>query len=152
MPRIKRDPRDWPTLNAWLFSIGFTKELLEKYTIYSALVDYFPGSVNGSHLVPTKEEIQKERSRLANTIKEFVPELVVPIGALSISYCLQQKIKHLVNVVGRKYFADPYGLYDKEVAIIPLPHPSGASTWRHKPENKLLLGSSLEILKKEIFT
>jgi uracil-DNA glycosylase len=151
MPRVKRDPHDWPSLNAWLFSMGFTRELLEVNTLYSALVNYFPGAVNGSHLVPTRQEIEKERPRLAETIKGFSPELVVPVGALSISYCLRQKVQPLVSLIGKKYFTDPYGLYGREVSVVPLPHPSGASTWRHKKENKVLLVNSLQVLKKEIF-
>lgn len=150
MPRAKRDPHDWPSLNQWLYSIGLTDELLRKNTLYSALVDYFPGAVNGSHIVPTREVIDKERDRLAKTIAAFSPELVVPIGRLSISHCLNEKVQPLINHIGKAYSANPYMLYDRELTVIPLPHPSGASTWRHNKENKRLLEKALILLKKNL--
>jgi uracil-DNA glycosylase len=150
MPRVKRNPHDWPSLNEWLYSIGLTDDWLRSNAWYSALVDYFPGAKNGSHVVPGGAEIMREQDRLAETIKSFEPEVVVPIGRLSIGYCLGQKKLPLVAVVGQKYTANPYGLYTKEVAIVPLPHPSGASTWKHKPEHKQLLALALRILKREL--
>jgi hypothetical protein len=38
----------------------------------------------------------------------------------------------------------------REVATIPLPHPSGASTWVFKPKNKILLNQAVCLLKKEL--
>ena len=151
MPRVKRNPHDWPSLNQWLYSISLTDELIRKYTLYSALVDYFPGAVNGSHNIPSKEEIGNERARLAKAITDFGPEIVIPIGRLSISYCLNQRVQPLTNHIGSIYFANPYGLYSKELTIIPLPHPSGASTWRHNSENKALLTKALQLLKSKLF-
>lgn len=151
MPRFKKDPHDWPSLNKWLFDIGLTIEQLRKNTLYSALVDYFPGSKNGSHLVPTGQEIVNERKRLHKTIKRFDPEIVVPIGSLSISYCLDMKILPLKKHIGKTYFLDPYLALGENRLIIPLPHPSGASTWKHSKENKLLLKEALNLLKSSIF-
>jgi len=151
MPRAKSHLHDWPTLNEWLYSIGFTDDKLRKYFFYSALVDYFPGSKNGSHITPTKVEIEKERKRLIKTIKEFNPEVVVPIGRLSISYCLNQKVLPLNEVVGKIYYSDPYKSLGVNKTIIPLPHPSGASTWYNKSENKILLQKVLKLLKLHVY-
>lgn len=150
MPRVKRDPHDWPSLNEWLYSIDLTDDLIKKNSLYSALVDYFPGAVNGSHVVPSTKDIEVERDRLSKTINDFKPELVVPIGRLSISYCLSEKVQPLVKHIGNRYNTNPYGLYKEDVPIVPLPHPSGASTWRHKAENKLLLKKALSLLKEEL--
>jgi len=150
MPRVKRYPHDWPSLNKWLYSIGISDDQIDKYFCYSALIDYFPGSKNGSHLVPTEEEIKKERLRLAKTIKDFNPELVVTIGKLSMEHCLRVEANLLKDVIGRKFNTDPYGLIGKKLDIIPLPHPSGASTWRHNPENKKLLNKALRLLKENL--
>lgn len=150
MPRTKEDPHDWPSLNQWLYSISLTDDLIRENIFYSALVDYFPGVANGSHIVPSKENIANERQRLKRTINDFKPELVVPIGRLSISYCLRQKVRPLVCDVGKIYTTNPYGLYIKELTVVPLPHPSGASVWRHKQENKRLLRKALSLLKKEL--
>jgi len=150
MPKVKRHPHDWLSLNQWLYSIGLTDELISKNFLYSALIDYFPGTMNGSHIVPTKDDIDKERDRLINTITSFNPEIVVPIGRLSISYCLNEKIKPLVENIGQIYITDPYLAMKNELIVIPFPHPSGASTWSYKKGNKILLRKALKLLKNEL--
>lgn len=152
MPNFKADPHYWPSLNAWHHSIGITEDQIKSYFLYTALVDYFPGyHEKGGHKVPTEIEIEKERKRLRKTISDFNPELIVTIGKLSLSYCLNQKIASLdKNYVGKTFKVDPYNLLSKELLVIPLPHPSGASTWRYKEGNQLLLQKALTILKKEL--
>lgn len=150
MPRVKRHPHDWPTLNTWLYSIGITQSQIETNFHYSALVDYFPGSKKGSHLVPTKEEINQEHPRLVQTINDFKPDLVVSIGKLSISHCLNKESINLNETIGELFYIDPYGAIGSELPVIPLPHPSGASTWRYKPDNAKLLVKALELLKSNL--
>ena len=150
MPRHKLHPHDWPSLNNWFYSIGLTNKDIEAWFYYSALVDYFPGSKNGSHLVPTPEEITKERPRLLKTIRDFDPEIVVPIGKLSLSCCLETKIGQLKDYIGQSYSVDPYRALGRPLTIIPLPHSSGASTWIHNPQHKLLLKKALRILKMNL--
>ena len=150
MPRFKKDLHDWQSLNSWLYSIKISDDQIKENFFYSALVDYFPGAEKGSHLIPTLAEIKKERSRLRKTIKDFDPQIVVTIGKLSLSHCLQNEINLLNEYIGKIYKIDPYGLFGKEILVIPLPHPSGASTWRHKPENRKLLLKALELLKSNL--
>lgn len=150
MPRKKSHLFDWPSLNKWLYSIGVTEKQIKEHFFYSALVDYFPGALNGSHIVPTKSDIKKERNRLIKTITDFSPQVVVPIGVLSISYCLDEKAQPLVDNVGKVFNVDPYKAVGKILPVVPLPHPSGASTWRHRPENKVLLNKALELLKTQL--
>jgi uracil-DNA glycosylase len=150
MPRSKKSLHDWPSLNSWLNSIGISDSQIKQNFYYSALVDYFPGSKNGSHRVPTEEEINRERKRLAKTIKDFDPEIIVTIGKLSLLHCLQTDVSLLKDFIGKTFQVDPYGLVGRKVVVIPLPHPSGASAWRHKPENKVLLGSALKLLKENL--
>lgn len=150
MPRFKRDLHDWPSLNSWLYSINIPHQQIRENFFYSALVDYFPGSKNGSHKIPTKEEVEKERERLINSIVAFNPEIVVPVGRLSISYCLAQKVLPLKENVGKVFYKDPYLALGSEKIIIPFPHPSGASTWYNKKENKELHLRSLLLLKENL--
>ncbi len=70
MPRVKRHLHDWPSLNGWLYSIGVTDEQTRENFMYSSLIDYFPGSNGGSHLLTTGEWIEKERERLVKTISQ----------------------------------------------------------------------------------
>ena len=151
MPAVKRHPHHWPSLNLWLYSIGLTDADIQENFLYTALVDYFPGYKNKSHRVPSKEEIKKERERLKKIINDFNPEIVVSIGKLSIANCLCVKEIVLSEHAGKSYTINPYNLYQKDITVIPLPHPSGASTWRYKKGNQILLQKALSILKKEIF-
>lgn len=150
MPRTKKDPHDWPSLNSWLYSINITDSQIKENFFYSALVDYFPGSKGGSHRVPSQKEVKRERRRLKNTINHFDPDIVVPIGRLSISYCLQTEKPSLNGCIGKTFVLNPYGLMVREILIIPLPHPSGASTWHKKPSNKKLVKKALKILKENL--
>lgn len=150
MPRNKEDLHDWKSLNLWLYSIGITDEQIKKYFYYTALVDYFPGAKNGSHLVPTGAQIEKERPRLKTTISGFDPQIIVTVGRHSLEHCLNIKVNLLSDFIGQSFKVNPYNLLTKEFLIIPLPHPSGASTWRHKPENKKLLLKALTLLKNSL--
>ena len=147
MPRLKKYPHDWPSLNSWLYSVRITDDQIKENFFYSALVDYFPGSKGGGHKVPSRGEIKKERKRLKDTINNFNPNIVIPIGKLSIAYCLETRKPFLKNYIGKSFVANPYGLMDREVLIIPFPHPSGASTWHKKTENRILLNKALNLLK-----
>lgn len=150
MPRNKKDPHDWKSLNSWLYSINLTDNHIKQHFCYSALVDYFPGARNGSHRVPTPHEIKKEKQRLFKTITDFSPDIVVPIGKLSISCCLNRVVNKLEDFVGKKYSANPYQALNSEITVIPFPHPSGASTWRYRKENFILLQKALKLLKSEL--
>ncbi len=147
MPRFKKDPHDWPSLNSWLYSIDIREDQIRNYFLYSALVDYFPGTNGRSHRIPTEKEIKIERLRLKATIRNFGPEVVVPIGRLSISYCFNDKTKPLKEYIGNIFNINPYGLMVKKTIVIPFPHPSGASTWYRIKKNRELLEKALGILK-----
>ena len=84
-------------------------------------------------------------------ITNFSPEIVVPIGKLSLSYCLNREVNLLEDFIGKSYLVNPYQALNKKLIVIPLPHPSGASTWRHKKENKKLLKLALAKLKQELY-
>ncbi|MFZ3301509.1 MAG: uracil-DNA glycosylase family protein [Microgenomates group bacterium] len=152
MPAVKRHPHHWPSLNVWLYSVGLTDKDIQENFMYTALVNYFPGyQEKGGHKVPTKEETEKEKVRLKKTIIDFNPDMLVTIGKLSLSYCLNQKIDKLdKNYIGNSFNVNPYGMLGKNIDVIPLPHPSGASTWIYKEGNKLLLQKALSILSKQL--
>ncbi len=150
MPRKKSHPHDWPTLNLWLSSLGVGEDQIKRYFFYSALVNYFPGARNGSHLVPTPQMIAEERSRLTRDIVSFGPEVVVPIGKLSIHYCLGIKEVLLTELIGKRFEADPYAMVGRKLVVVPLPHPSGASTWLQNKDHKLLLTRALTLLRESL--
>lgn len=150
MPRGKRDPHDWPSLNVWLYSLNLSHEQIVNNFHYSALVDYFPGSKGSSHIVPTHNEIVKEQERLKKDIFTFDPDIIVPSGRLSIAYCFNEAVKPLKEYIGKTFNINPYDFSFKEILVIPLPHPSGASTWYHKKEHKDLLNKALQAIKANL--
>jgi uracil-DNA glycosylase len=137
-------------LYLWFESIGISEEYITNYFHFSALVSYFPGSKNGSHIVPSEKDILAELPLLKTFLDKTKPDVIVPIGKLAIGECLQQKIKSLEDIIGNKYFVDAFGLLGIPKTIIPLPHPSGASTWFYQDKNKKLLHKALLLLKSEL--
>ncbi len=124
---------------------------------FGALIDYFPGLNKAKgHLAPTPKQILESRPSLERLLKSFDPDIVVPIGKLSMQECLSwiRQAHHdnfkLEKIIGQKLGVDPYGLLSKKITVIPLPHPSGASTWIYQKENKALLSRALTLLKNEL--
>jgi uracil-DNA glycosylase len=71
--------------------------------------------------------------------------LILPIGRLAIDRFLGAR--SLDELVGREHEVTHAG--GTSVAI-PLPHPSGASSWIHAPEHRLLLDRALELIRARL--
>ncbi len=91
--------------------------------------------------MPSKVEIETCSSWLRAEIEILRPRLLVPVGKLAISQVV--KNRKLVDVVGRLHRADLFGL---QMDVVPLPHPSGASTWHRTEPGRGLLDRALELI------
>jgi uracil-DNA glycosylase len=69
------------------------------------------------------------------------PQLIVPVGGLAIRRLLG--ISGLVDCVGRRYERNG-------AAVVPLPHPSGASGWLNSPSNRELTARGAELVRCEL--
>ena len=69
------------------------------------------------------------------------PELIVPVGGLAIGRLLGPR--PLQSCVGVRL--DYHG-----IAAIPLPHPSGASSWLNSPANRTLLERAVATIRTEL--
>lgn len=69
------------------------------------------------------------------------PKLVVTVGLLALRRELG--FKELTPHIGERYETDWY-------CVIPLPHPSGASSWPHQPDNKERLNRALALIRAEL--
>jgi uracil-DNA glycosylase len=68
---------------------------------------------------------------------------VIPVGRLAISRFLD--VARLEEAVGRRW---SHRAYDgRELDLIPLPHPSGASTWFKTEPGRTLLAQALELIR-----
>ena len=70
------------------------------------------------------------------------PQLVVPVGGLAIKRLLGAG--GLAACIGRRYELD-----DGATAV-PLPHPSGASSWLNSPANRALVEDAVELIHAEL--
>jgi uracil-DNA glycosylase len=102
----------------------------------------FPGKkAQGGDRVPTPEEIESCRPWLEREIELLRPELIVPVGRLAIEQFLPAR--PLVEQIGR---VQPVTRGRLRLDVLPLPHPSGASTWPRTEPGKTLTARALELL------
>ena len=129
------------TLFAWMArSFGATEERFRERVYMAAVVRAFPGKTSGGgDRVPSPAEIEASRGFLAREVDILRPRLVVPVGRLAIEQVLG-KGGRLDEVVGRQIHAEYHGV---AVDVIPLPHPSGASTWFKVEPGRSLLERAL---------
>lgn len=131
------------TLFKWLErSTGWDEEAARSRIYFAAVCRCFPGkNPKGGDRVPAENEIAACSHWLDREFALLEPVLVLPVGKLAISQFLN--FTSLADVVGRVWTLErAYGPVD----MIPLPHPSGASTWHRMEPGKTLLEQSLALL------
>jgi len=131
------------TLFRWLEQATGAGEAAAREAFYiSAVARGFPGKAKGGgDRVPTPAEILRWRPFIEQELAILRPRLVVPIGRLAIGEVLGSR--PLAEVIGRRFEVSWHG---HGVEVIPLPHPSGASTWFKMEPGRSLLGEALALL------
>lgn len=130
------------TLFRWFESIGVSEQDFRRQVYMTAVCRCFPGkNPKGGDRVPDKTEIDTCSRWLNKEIELLQPRLIVPVGKLAISQYLP--LNKLVDVIGQQFRLPVNGV---EVDLIPLPHPSGASTWHRMSPGKELLDQALSLL------
>jgi len=132
------------TLFKWFASIGVDEDTFREQVYIAAVCRCFPGKKSkGGDRVPSKEEIAQCRPWLDAEFELLKPELILPVGKLAISQFM--KVDKLVDVIGQSFKKEING---RQVDVIPLPHPSGASTWHQRPPGKDLLERALKLIQQ----
>ena len=132
------------TLFKWFESVGVSEQSFRQQVYISAVCRCFPGkNPKGGDRVPDKKEIDTCSQWINKEIELLQPKLILPVGKLAISQYLP--VNKLVDVIGRKFKQEINGV---GVDLIPLPHPSGASTWHRMLPGKELLAQALELLEQ----
>lgn len=133
------------TLFKWFSSIGIEEDKFREKVYMSAVCRCFPGkNPKGGDRVPDATEINTCAQWVNAEIDLLQPELLIPVGKLAIKQYVD--VDKLVDVIGQKIQKKVNGhLMD----IIPLPHPSGASTWHRMQPGKSLLEEALEMISKQ---
>ena len=132
------------TLFKWFSSIGLEEEQFRQQIYIAAVCRCFPGKKpKGGDRVPTKDEIAQCKPWLEAEFELMKPTLILPIGKLAISQFIE--VDKLIDVIGQSFKKEIGRL---TVEIIPLPHPSGASTWHQRPPGKDLLEQALKLIEQ----
>jgi uracil-DNA glycosylase len=131
------------TLFRWFEeTIGMTEAQFRASIYMAAVCRCFPGKKPaGGDRVPSKEEARNCASWLKDEMDILNPELVIPVGKLAIEQFLPQR--KLDDVIGRRFRARGF---EHTFDLIPLPHPSGASTWHRIEPGRSLLRKALTLL------
>ena len=145
-PQLQR-PFAWTagkTLFKWFSSIGLDEAQFRRKVYMSAVCRCFPGkNPKGGDRVPSSEEIERCSQWLDAEMVLLQPELLIPVGKLAITQYLA--CDKLVEVIGKLHRLEVLG---RSIDMIPLPHPSGASTWHRMEPGKALLQAALDKIQQ----
>jgi len=131
------------TLFKWFSSIGLEEAAFRQKVYMSAVCRCFPGKhPKGGDRLPSNDEIEFCSQWLNAEIKLLKPELLIPVGKLAVTQYMP--CNKLVDVIGRTHSID---IWDRSIDVIPLPHPSGASTWHRIEPGRTLLREALDMIK-----
>ena len=132
------------TMFKWFSSIGLDEDQFRSQVYMAAVCRCFPGkNPKGGDRVPNEEEINNCSQWLQKEFNLLKPELVIPVGKLAIAQYM--KVNKLADIVGQSF---EVSIYEHDVDFIPLPHPSGASTWHRMEPGKTLLEKGLRLIEK----
>ena len=155
-------------LFGWLGEAGWEEDAFRARHYLTAVTRCYPGrhpSGRGDR-VPTRAEQALCRPFLEEEIRLVNPRLIIPVGGLAIKLFYPSRVR-LKEVVGRAAYFPPDTVVDpvnfqiddalqlaqfeagRDPAgrwLVPLPHPSGASLWPNRPQNKALIARAIEIL------
>jgi len=126
-------------LFAWLERAGFDPERIREEIYFAALTRCYPGKdARGSgDRRPSREERALCTPFLGREFALIDPKLILLVGQMAIEHFLGKM--PLTQSVGAE-FEDEGRFY------IPLPHPSGASTWLNSPENRDRLEHAIRLI------
>ncbi len=131
------------TLFKWLEEAGIGEAEARERILISAITRCYPGPAPSGRgdRVPTRSEREQCADWLAAELRIVRPALIIPVGRLAIERFLGAR--PLDVTVGREHVVQHEG---GESVAIPLPHPSGASSWIHQPGHAELLRKSLALI------
>jgi uracil-DNA glycosylase len=128
------------TMFKWFAGIGLSEDDFRRRVYMAAVCRCFPGKApKGGDRVPAPDEIARCSKHLAAEVALVQPRLIIPVGKLAIAQIFPDAAQ-LVEVVGAVRRARFHG---RDVDVVPLPHPSGASTWHRVEPGKTLLEKGL---------
>jgi uracil-DNA glycosylase len=131
-------------LRRWFAPLGLEDEDRFRATFaMTAVAKCYPGRDPGARgdRRPTPGQLARCAPWTAAQLALLDPPLVIPVGGLAITAFLGAR--RLADVVGQRFTADGR-------AVVPLPHPSGASAWVNLAANRELVARAVELVGTEL--
>jgi uracil-DNA glycosylase len=126
-------------------SLGVNEATFRARVYMAAVARCFPGKASGGgDRKPDAEEVARCEQWLVREAAILKPELIVAVGTLAIERVLGAKAP-LADIVGTTKRVRWHG---RELDMIALPHPSGASPWHKVEPGKRLLAKALARLAR----
>ena len=109
----------------------------------TAVMRCYPGRDPGARgdRRPTPGQLTRCAPWTDAVLRLLDPPLLIPVGGLAIA--AQLGPARLADVVGRRFERDGR-------ALIPLPHPSGASAWTNSAANRELIAQAVGLIGVEL--
>lgn len=124
-------------------ALGVDEATFRARVYMAAVARCFPGKASGGgDRRPDPTEVERCKTWLAREAEILEPDLVVAVGTLAIEQVIGAKTP-LAKIVGGTRRACWHG---RDVDVIALPHPSGASPWHRIEPGKTLLHGALRRL------
>lgn len=136
------------TLFKWFAEAGIDEELARKRIYIAAVTRCYPGPAASGRgdRVPSLDEQEACAIWLESELAIIRPRIILPVGKLAISrfFAGQQPLDRLI---GRVHVA---GNLPRRPLLIPLPHPSGASSWIHQGNHPALLRQAIALIEQHV--
>lgn len=124
----------------WFTQIGMREDRFRSRVYMAAVCRCFPGKkASGGDRVPSRVEIANCRPWLTAELALLQTALVIPLGKLAIAQFLE--FDRLADVVGAGF---EVRIGARTLDVVPLPHPSGASTWHRTESGRSRLAAALD--------
>jgi uracil-DNA glycosylase len=126
----------------WLAQAGWEESNFRAHQYMASVTRCYPGrhpSGRGDR-VPSAEEIELCRPWREAELSLLPIRLIIPVGKVAISLFMEVK-GPLTAIIGQK--TELAGRW-----VVPLPHPSGASTWHMQPQHQPYLEAAIAHLRQ----
>jgi uracil-DNA glycosylase len=135
------------TLFRWLAGAGIDEASARRRIYIAAVTRCYPGSSPSGRgdRVPSREEQDACAGWLDSELAIIRPKVIIPIGKLALARFLPSApLEHIIGVAHRAN--DLHG----GPLLIPLPHPSGASSWIHQGNHPRLLQQAIALIAEHV--
>src|ERR1044071_3216510 len=131
------------TLFRWFEQAGIDEITARRKIYIAAVTRCYPGaSASGrGDRVPSAEEQSACASWLESELAIIRPKVIIPVGKLAIARFFDEQ--PLDRIIGRAHVVD-------RRLVIPLPHPSGASSWIHQGNHPQLLHDAFRLIETRV--